>query len=138
MKMQKGGNHGQADGDDGKVKDDETCAETEALAPRSPRPSEDHGEPESAATPASQKPNRDKSRSMAALEMVRSERLDEQGFEKFFADPPAALVVLKGLRKLAERKVLLGRAPVRASGAGERAATSEMDVKKRGNRSQRR
>ena len=51
---------------------------------------------------------------MAALEMVMSERLDEQGFEKFFADPPAALVVLKGLRKLAERKVLPGRAPVQA------------------------
>ena len=59
-----------------------------------------------------------------------SERLDEQGFEKFFADPPAALVVLKGLRKLAERKVLLGRAPVRASGAGERAATSELGGEK--------
>ena len=53
--------------------------------------------------------------------MVMSERLDEQGFEKFFADPPAALVVIKGLQKLAERKVLPGRAPVRASGAGERA-----------------
>ena len=49
------------------------------------------------------------------MEMVMSERLDEQGFEKFFADPPAALVVLKGLRKLAERKVLLGRAPVQSS-----------------------
>jgi hypothetical protein len=46
--------------------------------------------------------------------MVRSGRLDEQGFEKFFADPPAALVVLKGLRKLAERKALLGGAPGRA------------------------
>jgi hypothetical protein len=47
--------------------------------------------------------------------MVRSQRLDEQGFEKFFADPPAALVVLKGLRKLAERRALLGGAPVQAS-----------------------
>ena len=65
---------------------------------------------------------------MAALEMVMSERLDEQGFEKFFADPPAALVVLKGLQKLAERKVLPGRAPVRASGAGE-SATSEPGMK---------
>ena len=54
-----------------------------------------------------------------------SERLDEQGFEKFFADPPAALVVLKGLRKLAERKVLLGRAPVQAS----RSATGEAGMK---------
>ena len=52
---------------------------------------------------------------MAALEMVMSERLDEQGFEKFFADPPAALVVIKGLQKLAERKVLPGRALVQAS-----------------------
>ena len=67
---------------------------------------------------------------MAALEMVMSERLDEQGFEKFFADPPAALVVLKGLRKLAERKVLLGRAPVRASAEQVRdAATSENGLK---------
>jgi hypothetical protein len=62
---------------------------------------------------------------MAALEMVMSERLDEQGFEKFFADPPAALVVLKGLRTLAERNVLLGRAPVQARGAGERATGTE-------------
>jgi hypothetical protein len=62
---------------------------------------------------------------MAALEMVRSQRLDEQGFEKFFADPPAALVVLKGLRKLAERKVLLGPAPVQAS----RSATGEAGTK---------
>jgi hypothetical protein len=61
--------------------------------------------------------------------MVRSQRLDEQGFEKFFADPPAALVVLKGLRKLAERQVLLGRAPVQASGAGERATTGELGAK---------
>jgi hypothetical protein len=56
---------------------------------------------------------------------VKSEWLDEQGFEKFFADPPAALVVLKGLRKLAERKVLLGRAPVQATGAYERATGTE-------------
>ena len=65
---------------------------------------------------------------MAALEMVRSERLDEQGFEKFFADPPAALVVLKGLRKLAERNVLLGLAPVQASGASQ-SATGELGMK---------
>jgi hypothetical protein len=44
---------------------------------------------------------------------------------KFFADPPAALVVLKGLRKLAERKVLLGRAPVQSS----RSATGEAGIK---------
>ena len=71
---------------------------------------------------------------MAALEMVMSERLDEQGFEKFFADPPAALVVLKGLRKLAERKVLPGRAPVRASGRESRHERDRHE--KRGNRSQ--
>ena len=59
--------------------------------------------------------------------MVRSGRLDEQGFEKFFADPPAALVVLKGLRKLAERKVLLGHAPVQASGS--ESATGEVGMK---------
>ena len=47
-------------------------------------------------------------------------RLDEQGFEKFFADPPAALAVLKGSPKLAELKVLPGRAPVQARGASER------------------
>ena len=79
------------------------------------------------ATPGPRKPKRDKYPSMSALEMVRSQRLDEHGFEKFFADPPAALVVLKGLRKLAERNVLNGPAPVRGSDAGERAATNEKD-----------
>jgi len=48
--------------------------------------------------------------------------LDEQGFEKFFADPPAALVVIKGLQKLAELKALPGRPLVAAGGAGESAA----------------
>ena len=66
---------------------------------------------------------------MAALEMVMSERLDEHGFEKFFADPPAALVVLQGLRTLAEREVLPSRDPVRGGAAGER-ATSECNKKK--------
>jgi hypothetical protein len=82
-----------------------------------------------ATKPASGERPRDTYRSRAALEMVRSQRLDEQGFEKFFADPPAALVVLKGLRKLAVRQVLLGRAPVQASGAGERATTGELGAK---------
>ena len=101
------------------MKDGET-PETETPAPKVATSNEDHCEPGATATPGPRKPKQDKYRSMAALEMVRSERLDEQGFEKFFADPPAALVVLKGLRKLAERKVLLGRAPVQASAAGER------------------
>ena len=79
----------------------------------------------SASAPACKKRPWDKSRSMTALEMVMSQRLDEQGFEKFFADPPAALVVLKGLRKLAERKVLLGRAPVQSI----RSATGEAGMK---------
>jgi hypothetical protein len=61
--------------------------------------------------------------------MVISGRLDEQGFEKFFADPPAALAVIKGLQKLAELKVLPGRASMRANGAGESAA-SELGMKK--------
>ena len=121
MKMRKSEDNGQAACDGGNVKDGETPeTETPAPARRSPRPNEENCEPGSTSKPASQKPKRDKSRSMAALEMVMSERLDEQGFEKFFADPPAALVVLKGLRKLAELKVLPGRAPVRASGADER------------------
>ena len=124
MKMQKSENHGHAGGDDGTMKDDK-CAETETPALKVATSNEDHCEPGATATPGPRKPNRDKSRSMAALEMVRSERLDEQGFEKFFADPPAALVVLKGLRKLAERKVLLGRAPVQAS----RSATGEAGTK---------
>jgi len=38
-------------------------------------------------------------------------------------------VVLKGLRTLAERGLLPGRAPVRLSGAGE-SATSELGMKK--------
>jgi hypothetical protein len=134
-KMRKGENQendGQAAGDSGKVTEDErpvTETPTLAKAPKVATPSEEKREPGSASRPAFQKHKRDKSRSMAALEMVRSQRLDEQGFEKFFADPPAALVVLKGIRKLAELKVPPGRAPVRASGASER-FTSELGRKK--------
>jgi hypothetical protein len=124
MKMQKNEDNGQAACDGGNAKDGET-PETETLAPEVATLNEDHCEPGATATPEPRKPNRDRSPSRSALEMVRSERLDEQGFEKFFADPPAALVVLKGLRKLAERKVLLGHAPVRASGANERATGAE-------------
>jgi hypothetical protein len=97
----------------------------ETLALKVATSNEDHCEPGATATPGPRKSKPDKSRSMAALEMVRSERLDEQGFEKFFADPPAALVVLKGLRRLAERKVLSGDAPVQAS----RSATREVRMK---------
>ena len=128
MKMQKSENQGHAGGDDGTMKDDK-CAETETPALKVATSNEDHCEPGATATPGPRKPNRDKSRSMAALEMVRSQRLDEQGFEKFFADPPAALVVLKGLRKLAERKVLLGRAPVQGNAAGERPPRAKLGMK---------
>ncbi len=124
MKMRKTENNGQAAGDGGNVEDGET-PETETLAPEVATSNEDQCEPGAAAKPGPRKPKQDKSRSMTALEMVRSERLDEQGFEKFFADPPAALVVLKGLRKLAERKVLLGRAPVQSS----RSATGQAAMK---------
>ena len=112
--MQKSENHGHAGGDDGTMKDDK-CAETETPACcKVATSSEEQCEPGSTRRQRPRSPSRTSLRSMAALEMVMSERLDEQGFEKFFADPPAALVVLKGLRKLAERKVLPGRAPVRA------------------------
>jgi hypothetical protein len=124
MKMQKTEDHGHAACDGGHAKAGET-PETETLAPEVATAHEDDCEPGAAATPGPKKANRDKHRSLSALEMVRSGRLDEQGFEKFFADPPAALVVLKGLRKLAERKVLLGRAPVQAS----RSVTGESGMK---------
>ncbi len=124
MKMRKSEDNGHAACDGGNVKAGEK-SETETPAPEVATSNEDHCEPGATATPGPRKPHRDKSRSTAALEMVRSQRLDEQGFEKFFADPPAALVVLKGLRKLAERKVLLGRAPVQSS----RSATGEAAMK---------
>jgi hypothetical protein len=132
MKMQKGENNGQATGDDGNEKDGEKTA-TETPAParalKVATPSEAQREAGAASKPASKKRPRDKYRSMPALEMVMSERLDEQGFEKFFADPPAALVVIKGLQKLAELKVLPGRPLVAARGAGESAA-GELAMKK--------
>ncbi len=127
MKMQKGENNDQAAGDDGKMEDGESTA-TEMPAPEIPPSSEGQREAGSAAKTGAKKRPRDKYRWMSALEMVMSERLDEQGFEKFFADPPAALVVLKGLRRLAEMNVLPGRA-VRASGAREIAATNEKGLK---------
>jgi hypothetical protein len=114
MKMQKSEDNGQAACDGGNAKNGET-PEPAKLAPEVVTSNEENGEPGAAATPGPKKPKRDKSTSLSALEMVRSQRLDEQGFEKFFADPPAALVVLKGLRKLVERRVLLGRAPVQSS-----------------------
>jgi hypothetical protein len=61
--------------------------------------------------------------------MVKNGRLDEQGFEKFFADPPAALVVIKGLQRLAELKALAGLAPVEARGYCE-GAMGELGMKK--------
>jgi hypothetical protein len=59
---------------------------------------------------------------------VMSERLAEQAFEMCFEDPPAVLAALKGSPKLAELKVLPGRAPARASAASE-SATSELGMK---------
>jgi len=117
MKMRKSEDNAHAACDGGNAKDGET-PETETLAPEVATSNEDHCGPGATATPGPKKAKQNKQRSMSALEMVRSERLDEQGFEKFFADPPAALVVLKGLRKLAERKVLLGP-PVQARSLSE-------------------
>jgi hypothetical protein len=114
MKMRKSEDNGQAACDAGNGKAGET-PETEPLALEVATSNEEQCEPGATAMQGPRKPKQDRSRSMAALKMVMSERLDEHGFERFFADPPAALVVLKGLRKLAERKVLLGRAPVQAS-----------------------
>jgi hypothetical protein len=140
MKMQKGEKNGQTDGDDGKMKDDK-CAETETETTRriggtggnagkeqegERAENETDREAGAATNLASRKRPRDKSRSMTALEMMMSGRLDEQGFEKYFADPPAALVVIKGLQKLAERNVLPGRALVAARCAGERPATGQL------------
>ena len=115
MKVQKGENHGQAAGDDGTIHDDK-CAETEApaRAAKVATSSDEQREPGLASKPASKKRPQDKYRSTAALEMMMAGRLDEQGFEKFFADPPAALVVIKGLQRLAELKALPGRAAVEA------------------------
>jgi hypothetical protein len=140
MKMQKSENNGQAACDGGNVEEGERAA-TEAPALKVATSNEDHCESGAMATPGPRKPKQDRSRSRSALEMVMSERLDEQGFEKFFADPPAALVVIKGIRKLAELKVLPGRAPVRASGSSERATGAEtgmeyMRIEANGNETQ--
>src|SRR5439155_14945082 len=122
---------GHAGGDGGHVKAGETPA-TETPAPakaaKSATPSDPKSESGSTSRPASQKHKRDKFGSASALAMVMSERLDEQGFEKFFADPPAALVVLKGLRTLAEREVLPGCDPVRG-GAASQGSTSDLGGK---------
>jgi hypothetical protein len=124
MKLQKGENSGQAGGDGGKVKDGDNTV-TEKPAPAVATSSDGQCEAGSATRPASRKRHRDKYRSAAALEMVMSARLAEQAFEMCFEDPPAEFAVLKGSPKLAELKVLPGRAPVRASAASESAATSE-------------
>ncbi len=110
MKMQKGEKHGQADGDDGNGNDGEKPV-AEKLAVTLPASSENQREGGSA-EPMAKKRAKDKYRSTAALEMVMSGRLDEQGLEKFFADPPAALIVIKGLQKLAERKAAARPRPV--------------------------
>ena len=46
-----------------------------------------------------------------------NERLAEQAFDMLFENPPPALAALKGSHKLAELKVLPGRAPVQARGS---------------------
>jgi hypothetical protein len=137
MKMQKGAENGQTEGDDGRMKDDnweetETTRRTGGTGGNAGQKKEGERaenktarEAGAATKLASGKRPRDTYGARAALDMVRSGRLDEQGFEKFFADPPAALVVLKGLRKLAEPKVLLGGAQVPAS----RSATDEAGMK---------
>jgi hypothetical protein len=72
---------------------------------------------------------KDKYYTRGALEMVMSQRLAEQTLDILFENPPEALAALKGSPKLAELKVLRGRAPVQASGARESAATSEQSAK---------
>jgi hypothetical protein len=128
MKMQKGENNGQAASDGGKVKDSDDTV-TEKPAPKVATSSEEQREAGSASKPASKKRPKDKYRSAAALEMVMAERLAEQAFEMCFEDPPAVLAALKGSPKLAELKVLPGRAPVRATGASEIVATNEKGLK---------
>jgi hypothetical protein len=127
MKMQKGENDGQAAGDGGKVKDGDNAV-TEKPAPAVTASNEEQREPGSATRQGAKKRPKDKYRSAAAIEMVMSERLAEQAFEMCFEDPPAALAALKGSPKLAELKVLPGRAPVRASAASE-SATREVGMK---------
>jgi len=128
MKMQKGENHGQAAGDDGKAKDGEKPVR-ETPAAKVPASSEAEREAGSATRQAAKKRPRDKYRSMAALEMVMSERLTERAFDGFFENPPELLAALKGSPKLGELRVLPGRAPVQAQRAVQKAATCEKGVK---------
>jgi hypothetical protein len=88
-------------------------------APAAGAPREQQCEPGSASKPVSKKRSQDTQHLAPALEMVMSERLAEQVFEKLFDDPPAELAALKGSPKLAELKVLPGRAPVRATAIRE-------------------
>ena len=132
MKMQKAENNGQAAGNDGNEKDGEsptTATSAPARTPNVATSSEAQSEAGAASKPASRKRLQDKNRSMTALEMMMSGRLDEQGFEKFFADPPAALVVIKGLQRLAELEVLPDRATVEAWG-GHESTASKLGMKK--------
>jgi hypothetical protein len=130
MKLQRGENNGQAAGDGGRMTDGGkpmTEKPAPAMAAAVATSNEEQREAGSA-KPAPKKRPRDKYRSAAALEMVMAERLAEQAFEICFEDPPAVLAALKGSPKLAELKVLPGRAPVRASAASE-SATSEPGMK---------
>ena len=58
-----------------------------------------------------------------------NERLSEQAFDMLFENPPEALAALKGSPKLAELKVLPGRAPVPGRGGSESVASGENDLK---------
>ena len=58
-----------------------------------------------------------------------NERLAEQAFDMLFENPPEALAALKGSPKLAELKVLPGRAPVQAHRTRESVATKEESAK---------
>jgi hypothetical protein len=129
LKMQKGDGkerNGRAASDLGKMNGDEKAMpapKTPALAAAARR--EEQCEPGSASKPVSRKRSKDRQHLAPALEMVMSERLAEQVFEKLFDDPPAELASLKGSPKLAELKVLPGRAPVRATATRESTASEK-------------
>jgi hypothetical protein len=129
MKMQKGDDNRQAAGSGGKVKDSDNVV-TETRAPTVAAPGDGQREAGSAAKPRLSKRRRGRYRSAAALEMVMAERLAEQAFEMCFTDPPAELAALKSSPKLAELKVLPGRAPVRDHGATKNSDTTKLGLKK--------
>jgi hypothetical protein len=128
-KIQEAESNEQAAGDGGKVKGSDNDV-TELPAPAVAAAGGEQREAGSAARPASKKRPSDKYRSAAALEMVMEQRLSEQAFETCFSDPTEVLAAVMGSPRLADLKVQPGCAPVRASGAGTSAATSENHMKK--------